>query len=103
MRRLPFLPALPALFLITAAVARAADTGPWDIEALRRTPAVTWADADGPLRKLYYEGEPRGGKPTRVFAYLAKPAKVDGRLPAVVLVHGGGGKAFPEWAKLWAD
>ncbi len=23
--------------------------------------------------------------------------------PAVVLVHGGGGKAFEEWARLWAE
>src|SRR5262249_5262137 len=46
--------------------------------------------------------EPYKGKPTRVFAYYAEPEKVNGKLPAMVLVHGGGGTAFPEWAQLWA-
>ena len=39
---------------------------------------------------------------TRVFAYYAEPEKVDKKLPAMVLVHGGGGTAFAEWAQLWA-
>src|SRR5262249_55463954 len=43
------------------------------------------------------------GKPTRVFAYLARPEKVEGKRPAMVLVHGGGGSAFKEWAELWAQ
>jgi dienelactone hydrolase len=54
------------------------------------------------LRTLYYEGEVYRGKPTRVFAYLARPEKVEGKFPAMVLVHGGGGTAFKEWAELWA-
>lgn len=78
-------------------------TGPWDLTELRKPPRVTWVDEEGPLRKLHYESEPLRGKPTRVFAYLALPAKVDGKLPAMVLVHGGGGRAFPEWARIWAD
>lgn len=78
-------------------------TGPWNLAELRRTPKVTWIDEDGPLRKFTYESVPSHGKPTRVFAYYAQPAKVEGKLPAMVLLHGGGGKAFPEWAKLWAD
>jgi dienelactone hydrolase len=57
---------------------------------------------------LFYGGEPYQGKPTRVFAYYATPGtlqgdtKIDQALPAVVLVHGGGGTAFREWAELWA-
>ena len=43
---------------------------------------------------MFYPGEPLNGKPTHVFAYYAKPAKGDGPFPAVLLVHGGGGKAF---------
>jgi dienelactone hydrolase len=54
------------------------------------------------LTTLYYEGEPHQGKPTRVFAYLARPERIEGKLPAMVLVHGGGGTAFKEWAELWA-
>src|SRR5262249_55020089 len=68
----------------------------------RKPPKVTWVDKDGTLRKLFYESEPVDGKPTRVFAYYAQPAKVEGKLPAMVLVHGGGGKAFAEWPQLWA-
>src|SRR5690606_33907498 len=33
----------------------------------------------------------------------AVPRAGEGPFPAMVLVHGGGGKAFPEWARLWAD
>ena len=79
------------------------ETSPWDVTSLKQPPKVTWVDSSGPLRKLFYESEPRKGAPTRVFAYCAFPEKLQGKAPAVVLIHGGGGKAFPEWAKLWAD
>ncbi len=79
-----------------------AQSGPWNIDELRKTPRVEWLDKDGKLRRLLYDSEPYQGKPTRVFAYYAEPDKVDGKLPAVVLVHGGGGTAFSEWAQLWA-
>jgi dienelactone hydrolase len=69
---------------------------------LRKPPGVEWLDKQGTLRRLLYESEPYQGKPTRVFAYYAEPEKVDGKLPAMVLVHGGGGTAFGEWAQLWA-
>lgn len=77
-------------------------TGPWNLEALHKAPRVEWLDKAGKLRRLIYESEPYQGKPTRVFAYYAEPEKVDGKLPAMVLVHGGGGTAFSEWAQLWA-
>jgi dienelactone hydrolase len=38
-----------------------------------------------------------------VFAYYAKPKTGKGPFPAMVLVHGGGGTAFAEWATLWAE
>jgi alpha-beta hydrolase superfamily lysophospholipase len=76
--------------------------GPWDLNALRRVPTAGVAETGGGVTSLYYEGEPYRGRPTRVFAYLARPEKAEGKLPAVVLVHGGGGTAFKEWAELWA-
>jgi dipeptidyl aminopeptidase/acylaminoacyl peptidase len=91
--------------LLSISVARGVEpaaVGPWDLEDLRKPPKVTWVDKEGTLRQLYYESEPYKGKATRVFAYYAQPEKVDGKLPAMVLVHGGGGKAFAEWAQLWA-
>lgn len=77
-------------------------TGPWNLEVLKEPPRATWGAETGLIREVFYEGEPFQGKPTRVFAYYAKP-KGDGPFPAMVLVHGGGGKAFREWAQLWAE
>ena len=77
------------------------DRGPWNMEALRKPPKVTYT-SKGTVSTLLYEGEPYKGKPTRIFAYLAKPEKLTGKSPAMVLVHGGGGTAFREWAELWA-
>src|SRR4051794_38754470 len=85
---------------LLAGPAFAAGTGPWDVESLKKPPKVT-DPGKGPLRAIYYEGEPYKGKPTRVFAYLGVPEKRQGKLPAVVLVHGGGGTAFREWVELW--
>jgi dienelactone hydrolase len=91
---------LSALFLAFSPAR--AQSGPWKIDELAKTPRVEWLDKDGKLRRLLYESEPYQGKPTRVFAYYAEPEKIDGKLPAMVLVHGGGGTAFSEWAQLWA-
>jgi cephalosporin-C deacetylase-like acetyl esterase len=38
-----------------------------------------------------------------VFAYLGMPKDVSGKVPGMVLVHGGGGQAFEQWAQMWAD
>lgn len=64
--------------------------------------APTARDSNNLVKKVFYQGEPLGGVPTRVFAYYARPAKGDGPFPAMLLVHGGGGKAFAEWAAQWA-
>ena len=108
-----------ALLLAAAGSSLAADaitpsgklpkTTPWDLQKLSETPKFEWVDAAGAVRSLFYESEPYHGKPTRVFAYYATPgtlagdASRDKNLPAVVLVHGGGGTAFREWAELWAQ
>lgn len=84
-------------------VAAEAQTGPWDLDKLSKAPAVTWGASDGLVQELYYEGEPLDGQPTRVFAYLGRPAGSGvHQTPAMVLVHGGGGKAFKDWASHWA-
>ena len=68
---------------------------------------MTWVNNTGPVRSLLYQGEPYQGKPTQVFAYYASPVTVraevtEKRFPGIVLVHGGGGKAFSKWAEIWA-
>ncbi len=78
-------------------------SGPWDSTALKAVEVKPeWGEVRGKARELYYPGEPFQGKPTRVFAYYAKPAMGEGPFPAILLVHGGGGKAFREWAEHWA-
>jgi len=80
------------------------NTGPWDLEALGKAPKTEQFQQSGNVTALFYEGEPFQNKPTRVFGYLARPVrKGEAKLPAMVLVHGGGGKAFKEWASLWAE
>ena len=79
----------------------AQNTGPWDLKKLAQTPNVEWGAKSGLSQEVYYQGEPYHGKPTRVFAYLSRP-KGHGPFPALVLVHGVGGKAFRSWAEHWA-
>jgi len=82
-------------------------TTPWDLEELSKPPEFEWAEGKE-VRSLYYKSEPYKGITTRVFSYYATPGTVSGdptrdkQLPAVVLVHGGGGTAFPNWVRLWA-
>lgn len=85
-----------------SSAAAAETTGPWDLPALKQTPTAEFGTAEGLVRPVFYAGEPFHGKPTRVFAWYAQPAGA-GPFPGVVLVHGGGGKAFREWALHWAS
>ena len=84
-------------------------TTPWDLKALSPAPAFKWTESSVKgVRALHYSGPAYKGKPTRVFAYYATPGSMAGdrskdkNLPAVVLVHGGGGTAFDQWVQLWA-
>ncbi len=85
------------------------ESTPWDLRALSQAPAFQWLDGKSEVRSLKYTGPEYKGSPTQVFAYYASPATLSPNkqfpqpFPAVVLVHGGGGTAFSEWAKLWAD
>ncbi|HOZ45449.1 MAG TPA: acetylxylan esterase [Candidatus Hydrogenedentes bacterium] len=53
------------------------------------------------VKALFYAGLPWQGNPTRVFAWLGLPETGDGKVPGMVLVHGGGGTAFDEWVRVW--
>ena len=77
--------------------------GPWNLRELSKPPGVEWGATSGLVQELYYDGEPWQGKSTRVFAYLGRPTNTgSAKLPAMVLVHGGGGRAFKDWAEHWA-
>ena len=79
---------------------------PWDLANLKKAPKFKWQSQNGGVHSLIYAGELYRGKPTRVFAYYASPKTLgkggDDKMPGIVLVHGGGGAAFKNWAELWA-
>src|SRR5690606_1396022 len=80
----------------------------WDLDRLSIPPGVEWLGRTGPVRPLLYESVDYEGKPTQVFAWYSNPDLLAGRpasgrkFPGVVLVHGGGGKAFRQWVEKWA-
>jgi dienelactone hydrolase len=97
-----------AISVIMAApvTADAAKPVPWDLRALSAVPA--WKPAPDHdverVHAIFYDGVPWKGKPTRVFAYYGIPEVRPGEtVPAMVLVHGGGGSAFAPWVKLWVS
>lgn len=80
----------------------------WDTTELFRTPETYPVNddnlkPDSGIRPVFYEGELFHGQPTRVFAWIGIPPRHQGKLPGIVLVHGGGGTAFRSWTKLWVD
>ncbi|MBL8217081.1 MAG: acetylxylan esterase [Bryobacterales bacterium] len=84
-----------------------AEAGPWKWKDLAAVPEVYEAphnDEPG-VKALWFAGMPYKGKPTRVFAYYGLPAgasaSASGKVPAMVLIHGGGGTAFAEWVRMW--
>lgn len=76
---------------------------PWNLDALVQPPKYSDApeyQTNG-VRACFYESVAYTGVATRVFAYYGFPTNVTGKVPAMVLIHGGGGSAFWQWVKLW--
>ncbi len=86
----------------------AEQVGAWNLTELKKTPEMRWINRTGAVQSLVYTGEKFQGNSTEVFAFYASPAtlgaevKTGTKFPAVVLIHGGGGTAFADWAWLWA-
>jgi dienelactone hydrolase len=98
---------LSSLLLALALPAAAEMVGPWNLDALKQVPEMRWIQRDQPVHALFYRGEEYQGKATEVFAFYASPATLGEaapgqKFPGVVLIHGGGGTAFADWAWLWA-
>lgn len=97
------------LWLVSRSQISAAEGPPirFDLETLSKAPQVFPADdlqVDG-VKAFFYQGASYKGQPTRVFAYYGTPANnpdnPNGKRPAMVLIHGGGGTAFDRWVKVW--
>jgi dienelactone hydrolase len=99
---------LATLMLVPVALLPADEiVGPWNLTELKQPPTMHWVAQTGPVHSLLYSGEQYLGRDTEVFAFYASPmtlgdAKPGAKFPGVVLIHGGGGTAFAEWAWLWA-
>lgn len=79
----------------------------WDLELLSKPPGYLWIDSTSNVKSLTYESVPYKEKPTRVFAYYSNPDLLMGRetnhtFPGIVLIHGGGGRAYKAWVEKWA-
>jgi dienelactone hydrolase len=80
----------------------------WDVPAIYETPAYETISSGDSVIGIVYNGLNYRGAPQRVFAYYATPGTISGDksldqgLPGIILVHGGGGTAFKEWAIQWA-
>ena len=57
------------------------------------------------VKAIWLDGADFGSKATKVFAYIGFPegASAEDPVPAIVLQHGGGGYAYPNWVQLWND
>jgi hypothetical protein len=54
------------------------------------------------IKGVFFKGQPYKGKETRVFAWYGIPKIEKGnKVPAMVLLHGGGGTAFSSWVDIW--
>ena len=81
----------------------------WDVAKFQQAPAYRpspFEDCKDPdLQDILFDGVPYKGKPAPVFAYIAYPKTPmpEGGYPGILLIHGGGGTAYPYFAKLWAS
>lgn len=81
----------------------------WNYAELSKVP--DFRDAPFPdskyegLRDILITGTEIKGKRPEFFAYVGYPSGPvpPGGFPGVVLVHGGGGTAYPQYTKLWID
>ncbi|NOU36813.1 MAG: prolyl oligopeptidase family serine peptidase [Kiritimatiellaceae bacterium] len=71
---------------------------------LTNAPAMHMADgfaSTADLKAIYYDALDWKGSPTKVFAWLGLPENRSGKVPGIVLVHGGGGTAYKAWVTNW--
>lgn len=81
----------------------------WNMSVLMQTPEYRVISRENGVWGIIYKGAVYNGQKSDVFAYYCTPGilkgdtALDKNLPAVVCVHGGGGKAYQQWVKSWAE
>ena len=73
----------------------------WDRPRLFADATYRVLETDGAVSSILFANEPYAGRPTDVFAYVGVPPGGPGRVPGMVLVHGGLGAAFRSWVEAW--
>lgn len=73
----------------------------WIAPEISETPELDY----NKIKAIYYNGMDYMGHKTRVFAYIGFPenASKNNKVPAIVLVHGGAGMAYPQWVEKWVE
>lgn len=80
----------------------------WNVDELYQVVPDSW-DAGvtyAPnVKGIFFVGEAYKDQETNIYAYLGVPSTPmpEGGYPAIVLIHGGLGKAFGDWVKMWTD
>lgn len=62
--------------------------------------SVNGTDLSG-IKALCFDGADYKGKKTKIFSHIGFPEKADSPVPAVILIHGGGGHPEDFWIKKW--
>lgn len=84
----------------------------WEMDKLRAEPKIEVASestersstGDVTCREVFYQSPGPDGKALRIFAYYAYPASKKGtKLPAIIIVHGGTGRADKAASVEWAS
>lgn len=81
----------------------------WNFSELEKVPqwrANPFPDSEcHGLTAMMVKGKGPGGSSAEFFAYYGQPETPapGGGYPAVLLVHGGGGTAYPKYIKMWLD
>ena len=92
--------------LTTAPATFAPNTSADNYQATNTPVTINPSATQQTLQSIFFDSVEFRGDRTRVFAHVGMPAwnpATDDPLPGIVLVHGGGGRAFTEWAELWAE
>jgi len=80
----------------------------WNVKQLKAAPKFQIESDSAGIKALLFNSVDYKGKATQVFAYYSNPDLIrkttptKNKYPGVVLIHGGGGKAYHEWVKKWA-